>query len=100
MKHIITVAILCSALTACDDIATGDDRYLLGCPASSLHQGQKEGDILKACGRPAVVSHTFMDDGHDNQQWVYGSSLGKHNVNLYFENGILRSWQDYRKEGE
>jgi hypothetical protein len=51
--------------------------------------GMNPEQVRAAWGRPEHINRTVIP-GHTDEQWVYGDTY------LYFDDGILTSWQDSR----
>lgn len=59
-----------------------------------LRIGMTDDDAIEAIGRPQDINRTVTAAGTD-EQWVYsGAAWLGDEVYVYFENGILTSWQE------
>lgn len=66
-----------------------DRRYCEAIVHRHVMQGMNPAQVRAAWGRPDNINRTVLP-GHTSEQWVYGDTY------LYFDDGILTSWQDSR----
>ena len=66
---------------------------------NEIRLGMTKQQVASSWGCPRDVNVTWTVYGKD-EQWVYGSPLSEDCWFLYFENGILKSWQKGRQDRE
>lgn len=60
--------------------------------AGTVHRGMTKEQILAGKGNPTRINRSVGSWGI-HEQWIYGRYINNR-IYLYFENGILTSWQD------